>query len=300
MSKNWNLESVPSQHGKTAIVTGANVGLGYETALALAKKDFEVIIAARNQHKAEKAIEAIKQKYPSARVKYLHLDLSRLTSVRHFAAEFLATHQKLDLLINNAGIMMPPFSLTEDGFESQFGTNYLGHFLLTGLLLSAMKEVKNSRVVTLSSMAHKPGVIQFNDLNFTKNYNKIKAYSQSKLACLMFAYELQRKLEKAKSRTMSLAAHPGVSSTHLGRSMSPVLRYFFPKIGQPAEAGALPILMASLDDSAKGGEYYGPDGFLEMRGNPTVVGSTSLSKNKEVAEKLWEVSEKLVGFKYSF
>jgi NAD(P)-dependent dehydrogenase (short-subunit alcohol dehydrogenase family) len=300
MNKNWNLESVPAQNGRTVIVTGANVGLGFETAKVLAAKGFEVIIAARNQHKAEKAIEAIKQKYPSAHVKYLHLDLSRLTSVRHFAAEFMANHKKLDLLINNAGIMMTPFSLTEDGFESQFGTNYLGHFLLTGLLLPAMKYVKNSRVVSLSSMAHKPGIIQFNDLNFTKNYNKMKAYSQSKLACLMFGYELQRKLEKANLTTLSVAAHPGVSSTHLGRNMSPVLSHLFPKIGQPAETGALPILMAALSDSVKGGEYFGPDGFMEMRGKPTVVDSTQLSKNKEVAEKLWEVSEKLVGFKYSF
>lgn len=300
MSNKWNLEFVPAQNGRIAIVTGANVGLGFETAKALAAKGFEVVIAARNLQKAEKAIATIEMVHPGAKLKIIPLDLSWLASVREFAREFSEKYAQLDLLINNAGIMMPPYSLTKDGFESQFGTNYLGHFLLTGLLLPTMKEVKNSRVVSLSSMAHKPGVIQFNDLNFSKNYNKMKAYSQSKLACLMFGYELQRKLEKANLPTLSVAAHPGVSSTNLGRSMSPVLRYFFPKIGQPVEAGALPILMAALDNSAKGGEYYGPDGFLEMRGNPTVVGSTSLSKNKEVAEKLWEVSEKLVGFKYSF
>ena len=294
------MHTVAVQHGRTAIVTGANVGLGYETALALAGKGFEVIVAARNPQKAGNAIESIKQKHAQAHVKYLHLDLSSLKSVRQFAEHFLSAYEKLDLLINNAGIMMPPYSLTEDGFESQFGTNYIGHFLLTGLLLPKMKDVQNSRVVSLSSMAHKPGTIQFEDLNFSNGYNKIKAYSQSKLACLMFAYELQRRLEKANYQTISVAAHPGVSSTHLGRNMSPVLRYFFPKIGQTAEAGALPILMAALADTVKGGEYYGPDGWLEMRGNPTVVGSSSLSKNREVAEKLWEVSEKLVGFTYDF
>lgn len=300
MNNKWNFESLPVQNGRTAIVTGANVGLGYETALALAGKGFEVIIAARNQQKAEKAVESIKQKYSQASVKYLHLNLSSLKSVRHFADEYLTMHQKLDLLINNAGIMMPPYSLTEDGFESQFGTNYLGHFLLTGLLLPAMNNISNSRIVSLSSMAHKPGIIQFNDLNFAKNYNKIKAYSQSKLACLMFAYELNRKLKKSGSCTLSVAAHPGVSSTNLGNNLSPVLRYFFPKIGQPAEAGAMPILMAALENAATGGEYYGPDGFMELRGNPTIVGSSRLSKNIEVAEKLWQVSEKFVGFRFKF
>lgn len=300
MNKNWNLESVPAQNGRIAIVTGANIGLGFETAKVLAAKGCEVIMAARNPQKAEKAIAQIKIEHPGAKLKFIQLDLSRLASVREFAREFLEKYTQLDLLINNAGIMMTPFSLTEDGFESQFGTNYLGHFQLTGLLLPAMKNVKNSRVVSLSSMAHKPGKIQFDDLNFSKNYNKMKAYSQSKLACLMFGYELQRKLEKANLPTLSVAAHPGVSSTQLGRNMSPVMSYLFPKFGQSAEAGALPILMAALDNSAKGGEYYGPDGFMEMRGKPTVVDSTRLSKNIEVAEKLWEVSEKLVGFKYSF
>ncbi len=292
------MNSVPSQEGKTAIVTGSNAGLGYETALALAGKGSEVILASRNCQKAEIAIANIRMKYPRAKVHFMHLNLGQLSSVRQFAGEFLAQYPSLDLLINNAGVMMPPYELTADGFESQLGTNYLGHFLLTGLLLPALKAARDSRVVTVSSMAHKYGTIFFDDLNFTKGYNKIKAYSQSKLACLMFAYELQRRLKKAGLPVLSLAAHPGVAATDLGRNMSPVLRYFFPKIGQKAEAGTLPLLMAAFDTTSKGGEYYGPDGWNEMRGNPKLVGSGKLSKNLSVASRLWEVSEQLVGFSY--
>jgi NAD(P)-dependent dehydrogenase (short-subunit alcohol dehydrogenase family) len=298
MTNNWNMNSVPSQEGKTAIVTGANTGLGYETALALAGKGSEVILASRNRNKAEKAITSIRMKYPQAKIHFMHLNLGQLASVRQFTGEFLTQYPSLDLLINNAGVMMPPYVLTADGFESQLGTNYLGHFLLTGLLLPALQAAKDSRVVTVSSMAHKYGNIFFDDLNFTKGYNKIKAYSQSKLACLMFAYELQRRLEKAGLPVRSLAAHPGVSATDLGRNMSPVLRYFFPKVGQKAEAGALPLLMAAFDTTSQGGEYYGPDGWNEMRGNPKIVGSSKLSKNPAVASRLWEVSEQLVGFSY--
>jgi len=298
MTKNWNMNSVPSQEGKTAIVTGANTGLGYETALALAGKGAKVILASRSPHKAEIAISSIRMKYPQAKVQFMHLNLGQLSSVRQFAGEFLNQYSTLDLLINNAGVMMPPYELTDDGFESQLGTNYLGHFLLTGLLLPALKAAKDSRVVTVSSMAHKYGTLFFDDLNFTKGYNKIKAYSQSKLACLMFAFELQRRLEKAGLSVRSLAAHPGVAATDLGRNMSPVLRYFFPKVGQTAEAGALPLLMAAFDPASKGGEYYGPDGWNEMRGNPKIAGSSKLSRNKTVASRLWDVSEQLIGFSF--
>jgi NAD(P)-dependent dehydrogenase (short-subunit alcohol dehydrogenase family) len=298
MSNTWNLESVPSQEGKLAIVTGANVGLGYETVQALTGKGMEVVLAARNAHKAENAIHNIRKKFPGAKLHFMHLDLSRLSSVRAFATAFMSQFGRLDLLINNAGIMMPPYSLTEDGFESQFGTNYLGHFLLTGLLMPALKKSEGSRVVTLSSIAHKYGSIQFADLQFIRSYNKIKAYSQSKLACLMFAYELDRRLRKTGSQVLSVGAHPGVSATHLGRNMSPVMRYFFPRIGQPASAGAHPILMAALGNSVKGGEYYGPDGWLEMRGKPTRIDSTKASKNEESARQLWQISEELTQFRF--
>lgn len=300
MKKITNFEPSSSLEDKIAIVTGANVGLGFETTLALAEKGMQVVVAARNETKANNAINTIKNRFPDAKVKFIKLDLGSLSSIKSFADFFLRESGKLDLLVNNAGIMMPPYSLTRDGFESQFGTNYLGHFLLTGLLLPALKNGENARVVTVSSIAHKYGKIQWDDLNFSKSYDKMKAYSQSKLACLIFAYELDRRFRKTGFHAESLAAHPGVSSTNLGHQLSPVLRYFFPKIGQTAEAGARPILMAALDPSRKGGEYTGPDGWLEMRGNPTLVNSTKVSRDPEIGRRLWNISEELVNYKYSF
>jgi NAD(P)-dependent dehydrogenase (short-subunit alcohol dehydrogenase family) len=288
----------PVQEGNIAIVTGANVGLGFETALVLAEKGMEVILAARNEAKAEKAMQKIRNKVPAAKLHFRMIDLGSLESVRKFAESFLGEFRKLDLLVNNAGIMMPPYSLTKDGFESQLGTNYLGHFLLTGLLLPALKNGIGSRVVTLSSIAHKYGKIHFKDLNFSKRYDKMKAYSQSKLACLIFAYELDRRFKDSGFPAISLGAHPGVSSTNLGHQLSPVLRYFFPKIGQSAEAGARPVLMAASSGSMKGGEYCGPDGWLEMRGNPVVVGSSKISRDSKVARRLWEISEEMVNHRY--
>jgi NAD(P)-dependent dehydrogenase (short-subunit alcohol dehydrogenase family) len=300
VDKNWNIPLLPSQQGRIAIVTGANSGIGFETALSLAGKGAKVIIASRNNNKAVEAAARIRKKYGDSSVDCMHLDLSRLSSVRNFSETFLGNFGKLDLLINNAGMMMPPHSLTEDGFESQLGINYLGHFLLTGLLLPAMKNQPGARVVTVSSLAHKYGNIRIDDLQFTKGYNKLKAYSQSKLACLMFAYELQRRLTHNNSRVISLAAHPGVASTSLGRNMSPVLRYFFPRIGQPAAEGALPLLMAALSDNVKGGDYCGPDGWNEMRGRPVIVQSSKLSKDPDLAKQLWTLSEQLVGHTYQF
>ncbi|MFZ5429245.1 MAG: oxidoreductase [Bacteroidota bacterium] len=295
-----NDEPSPVKEGNIAIVTGANVGLGFETALALAEKGMEVILAARNQKKAIHAMHVIKTRVPGAKLHFRKIDLGSLSSVREFAEYFQEEFRKLDLLVNNAGIMMPPYSLTQDGFESQFGTNFLGHFLLTGLLLPALKKGNGSRVVTLSSIAHKYGKIHFNDLNFSNNYDKMKAYSQSKLACLIFAYELDRRFKDSGFPAISVGAHPGVSSTNLGYQLSPVLRYFFPKIGQSAEAGAKPVLMAASSPSLNGGEYCGPDGWLEMRGNPVLVGSTKISRDPEIARQLWEVSEKMVNHRYLF
>lgn len=298
MTDNWKLEDMPAQNGRLAVITGANVGIGFESALALAGLGMEVIIAARNRPKAEEAISRIRQEHPESLVKFMHLDLSSMNSVRNFAVEFHRTHQKLDLLINNAGIMMPPKSLTEDGFESQLATNYLGHFVLTSLLYPALHDTKGSRIVSLSSIAHKFGSIRFDDFQFSNGYSRMKAYSQSKLACLIFAYELDRRLRKAGSAAVSVAAHPGVASTHLGRNMTPVMRYFFPRIGQPARDGALPILRAALDASVTGGEYFGPDGWNEMKGLPVRTGSSKLSKNQEVAARLWKLTEKTTGVKF--
>ncbi|OAQ41830.1 short-chain dehydrogenase [Pedobacter psychrophilus] len=298
-----DIEHQLNQEEKIAIVTGANSGLGFETTKGLAKNGFTVIMACRDLDKAHKAYTEIKKEVSDADLKIIQIDTSSLKSVKAFADEFLKHYQKLDLLINNAGIMVPPYSLTEDGFESQFGTNYLGHFLLTGLLMPALENSEKARVVTLSSIAHKRGKIDFEDLQFKKrNYKKWEAYGQSKLACLMFAYELDRRLKAKGSKIISVASHPGVSLTNLWNHMpwgfsllSPIFDLF---ISQSAENGAKPTLMASLDKSVSGGEYFGPTGFNEMKGDPGKVDSTPLSKNKEIAKKLWSVSEELTGINY--
>ena len=298
MKTGWNIKHVVDQSGRVAIVTGANAGIGYETALQLAGKGMEVIMAARSSTRTEEAISKIKAVFPDAKLKYLHLDLGSMNSVRQFVADFSEHHNHLDLLINNAGVMIPAFDHTSDGFESQMGINYLGHFLLTGLLLPKMRDIRESRIVSLSSIAHRFGTDSFEEKHFRGSLNKSRSYSQSKLACLIFAYELQRRLERNGAYTASMAAHPGVSSTNLGRDMSPVLRFAFPRIGQTADLGALPVLMAALDPKLKGGEYCGPDGIYGWRGQPEVTSSSSISKNKDVASRLWSISEKLTGVSY--
>ncbi len=298
----WTLNSVSNQHGKIAIVTGANIGLGFETAKGFASKGIEVIMACRNLEKGIAAMEYIISIHPTANLSVKKLDLNDFVSIRSFASAFLSQHDRLDYLINNAGIMMPPYQKTKDGFESQFGVNYLGHFLLTGLLLDAIKNTENFRIVTLSSRAHKWGDIQFNDYNFEREYDKRKAYGQSKLACLMFAYELQRRLEKHEITAASFAAHPGVSDTNLGKFLPGFVRGLAKIIGpflfNSAADGALPTLRAALDENAKGGEYYGPNGYQEMKGKPVKVDSTDNSKDQEKAMKLWSLSEELTGIKF--
>ena len=301
--KSFNIDKIPNHEGKIAIVTGANSGLGFETTKGLIKKGFLVIMACRDLKKAHGAHNKIKKEFPDADLKIIQIDTSSLKSVRAFADEFLNHYQKLDLLVNNAGIMVPPYSLTEDGFESQLGTNYLGHFLLTGLLMPALENTENSRIITLSSIAHKRGEINFDDLQFKKRtYKKWDSYGQSKLACLIFAYELDRKLKAKGFKIKSVASHPGVSLTNLWNHMplgfrliSPVFNLF---ISQSAEEGAKPTLMAALDDNVNGGDYFGPTGFNEMKGEPGKVHSTPLSKNKEIAKKLWSVSEELTDIYY--
>ena len=301
--KYWDVTQIPTQKGKVAIVTGANTGLGYETALALAEKEATVILACRNMEKAAKAKANILEKYPNATLECREIDLSKLKSVRAFAANFIKDYSSLHLLINNAGIMMPPFSKTEDGFESQLAANYLGHFLLTERLLETIMKTKDSRIISLSSIAHKRGIIQFKDLNYEQQYSKMGAYSQSKLACLIFAIELQRRLEKAGSSTISLAAHPGISDTELSRHLPkwsmfilPIMAPFFSH--KPAR-GALPILRAALDENVKGGEYYGPKHKKEYKGPPVKVKPRRTAMDEELAKKLWLVSEELTNCKYN-
>lgn len=292
MSK-WDVDQVPSQLGKIAIVTGGNSGLGYETALGLAKKDVEVILACRNLQKAEEAKSRIINVYPKAKIKVTKVDVSRLREVKEFVSQFQKQYKKLDLLVNNAGIMMSPFKVTEDGFENQLATNYIGHFALTGLLLPVLTGTPGSRIITLSSLSYKWAEIQFDDLHARKGYSRRKAYGQSKRACLMFAFELQRRLLAAGYATLSVAAHPGLSKTNLDQYFPSLIRPLGGLFLQSAKKGALPVLYAALSEAIKGGEFIGPDGFQQMRGYPTRVDADEYSRNKEVAERLWRASEEM-------
>lgn len=286
---------------KIAIITGANTGLGLETTKAFAKRNIEVVMACRNESKAEKAKAEILNEVPKAQLKILKLDLSSLDAVRSFAEKFKSEYDRLDILVNNAGLMIPPYGKTKDGFELQFGINYLGHFLLTGLLLEPLKNAAEARVVSLSSLAHKWGDIYFEDLQFQKNYDKQKAYGQSKLACFMFAYELDRRLKAQELLVKSLAAHPGLSRTNLFRHLTGMMKLLTPFVypfTQSAKSGAQPQIKAALDEKLAGGDYLGPSGFQEYSGKPKVVGSNAISNDKEKAKRLWEISEELCNFQY--
>jgi NAD(P)-dependent dehydrogenase (short-subunit alcohol dehydrogenase family) len=297
------ISSLPQQAGRVFIVTGANTGLGYETTLMLAKKGAKVVMACRNLSKANEAKANIVKEVPNATLEVLKIDLSSLNSVRNFAKAFQAKFDRLDVLVNNAGVMMPPYTKTEDGFELQLGANFLGHFLLTGLLLETILKTPNSRVVTLSSLVHKNGKINFDDLQSEKKYNASEAYAQSKLACLMFTRELQRRLEKAgHQQTISTASHPGIATTELSRHMPKLvynlLKYTIaPFLTHSPNEGAKPTMLAAIGE-AKRGEYFGPTGFNEFKGKPGKAKSTALSNDEAIAKRLWEVSEKLVGLNY--
>ncbi|MBK9522803.1 MAG: SDR family oxidoreductase [Rhodocyclaceae bacterium] len=297
----WTLDQVPQQKGRLAVVTGANIGLGFETAMALAAKNCDLVLACRNMEKAEAAKATIHAKYPKAKVTCMQLDLSSLKSVRAFATAFAEKYSRLDLLINNAGIMMPPYSLSEDGFESQFAANYIGHFALTGQLLPLIVKTPGARIVSLSSMAHRWGNIRFDDPNFKNGYNKREAYGQSKIACLMFAYEMNRRLQKAGYSTLSVAAHPGVAYTNLTQHMPKFVNLFAPLMGivlNNATDGALPTLYAALGDDIHGGDYCGPKDMQQMRGAPIKVGSNRASRDEKAAAKLWAMSEVMSGVKF--
>jgi NAD(P)-dependent dehydrogenase (short-subunit alcohol dehydrogenase family) len=292
----WKVEDIPNQRGRTAIITGANTGLGFQTAAALAAHGAHVVLAVRNLDKGKTAMARIRAATPGGDVELQHLDLSSLTSVRAAADELKAKYDRIDLLINNAGVMFPPKQATEDGFELQFGTNHLGHFALTGLLLERLLPVADSRVVTVSSFGHRlNAAIHFDDLNWQRNYSSVGAYGQSKLANLLFTYELQRRLVAAGQATISLAAHPGNSDTDLQRHLPGLAGPVISMISQRAEMGALPTLRAATDQKAQGGEYYGPGGFAGLRGYPKVVGSSKQSHDAELQRKLWAVSEDLTG-----
>ncbi|MDQ3788246.1 MAG: SDR family NAD(P)-dependent oxidoreductase [Actinomycetota bacterium] len=297
MGEKWTAGDVPDQTGRVAVVTGANTGLGFETARVLAERGASVVLAVRNVEKGRQAAARM-----TGDVTVRELDLASLDSVRTAADELHATHAKIDLLINNAGVMYTPKQSTRDGFEMQFGTNHLGHFAFTGLLLDLLLPVAGSRVVTVSSVGHRiRAAIHFDDPQWERSYDRVAAYGQSKLANLMFTYELQRRLAP-HGTTAAVAAHPGVSTTELDRN-SPaaarlLFRAFMPLIGQNATTGALPTLRAATDPAVLGGQYYGPSGLGETRGHPRLVTSSQQSYDVTIQQRLWALSEDLTGVKF--
>jgi NAD(P)-dependent dehydrogenase (short-subunit alcohol dehydrogenase family) len=298
MTAKWTAADIPDQHGRVAVVTGANSGIGFITARELARVGARVVLAVRDAEKGAAAAREIKAAVPNAELEVGSLDLASLASVRSFAEWFEREHEALDLLINNAGVMAPPRRTTVDGFELQFGTNHLGHFALTGLLLGRMEGRDDARVVTVSSGAHRMGRINFDDLQGERRYFRWSAYGQSKLANLLFAFELNRRLRAAGSGIRSLAAHPGYAATNLQSAVAPQPDRFFMAFtnlvfAQSAEMGALPLLFAATHPGLEGGTYVGPGGFFEQRGYPQQVEASQAARDEETAGRLWEVSEGL-------
>lgn len=297
-NKKWTENDIPDMSGKVAIVTGANSGIGYETARALAHKGADVVMACRNMEKATAVAAQIRSENPAGSVEVKQLDLGDLDSVRQFASDFRENYDSLDLLINNAGIMAPPYGKTAQGFETQFGVNHLGHFALTGLLIDRIVRTPGSRVVTVASTLHRVGEIDFDDLHCDeKAYRGQSAYGQSKLANLLFTYELQRKLEAEGMETLSIAAHPGWTETNL-QQHSGTFSFLNRFLAQDTPMGALPTLYAATGPDVQGGDYYGPNGFMESRGHPKKVNSNERSQDQAVSEQLWQVSEELTGVTY--
>jgi NAD(P)-dependent dehydrogenase (short-subunit alcohol dehydrogenase family) len=302
----WSTADIPPQGGKTAVITGATGGLGYETALALAGAGATVVLTGRSDAKGRTALEWIRAQFPKASISYETLDLASLASVADFAARFAAAHTSLDLLINNAGVMaLPQRQATADGFEMQIGTNYLSHYALTARLLPLLRRGHQPRVVNLSSLAHRSGAIHFDDLQSAQSYSPWKAYCQSKLAMLIFALELQRRSDAAGWGLLSNAAHPGYARTDLIANgpgaaglLSRLSKSLQPLMSHSAAAGALPILFAATSLAAKAAGYYGPNGFYELKGPPAPAKTMPQAKDKAVAARLWDVSAALTGVSF--
>lgn len=302
----WTIEDIPSQASRIAVVTGGNSGLGFETVKALAGKGAHVILASRDVEKGNAAREQIERQTPEASIEVMQLDLASLAAIRAFAEAYQAKQARLDLLINNAGVMATPRRTTADGFELQFGTNHLGHFALTGLLLETLLKTPDSRVVTVSSIGEKAGRINFADLMGERFYERWTAYNQSKLANVLFAYELQRKLHSAGATTISLAVHPGFVETGLRTELMArrtpffqrLVGFMFEGLSKSVEMGVLPQLYAATAPAVRGGEYYAPDGFMQRSGHPKRVRSSRKSYDEDLAGRLWQASEELTGVKY--
>jgi NAD(P)-dependent dehydrogenase (short-subunit alcohol dehydrogenase family) len=305
MSAKWTADQMPDQHGRIAVVTGANSGLGLSCARELARRGATVVMACRNMDKGAAAQREIEDSVPEAKLELSELDLGELASVRAFATRVRSEHEAFDLLLNNAGVMAPPRRETADGFELQIGTNLLGHFALTAQLIGAMAGRANARVVTLSSNAHKMGRINLEDLQSERRYMRWTAYGQSKLGDLMFALELDRRLRAAGSSIRSLAAHPGYAATNLQTAAPPlvdrlVMRATNLLVAQSAEMGALPPLYAATAPGLEGGSYIGPDGHGEFRGHPRVVSPSRAARDESVAGRLWSLAEELTGESFRF
>lgn len=296
----WTAAQMPSQKGRSVVITGTG-GLGFENALQIVRGGGEVIIAGRNPQKGADAVAKIRAEVSSANVVFEQVDLASLQSVTDFGARLRRQRESLDLLINNAAVMTPPKRLkTSDGFELQFGANYLGHFALTAALLPLLRKGSEARVISLSSIAARNGAINFGDLQSEQSYAPMRAYSQSKLACLMFAFELQRRSDAGGWGLTSIAAHPGISRTNLlhnapGRwSLAGMARTFLWFLFQPASQGALPTLFAATSPEAKPGAYYGPNQMGEIRGYPALSKIPSQAKDSIACDHLWQVSEQLI------
>jgi NAD(P)-dependent dehydrogenase (short-subunit alcohol dehydrogenase family) len=302
----WTTADIPDLTGRTAVVTGANSGIGFVAAVELARHGAAVTLATRDPGRGADALARLRSEVPGADAELGRLDLADLGSVRAFAAGYRP--DGLDLLVNNAGVMAVPLRRTADGFESQFGTNHLGHFALTGLLLPRLLARPGARVVTVTSGAHRVGRIDFADLDAHGRYHKWPAYSQSKLANLLFTFELQRRADAAGIELLALAAHPGYAATNLqtagprlagSRLMERSMEALTRVVAQPAQGGALPTLRAATDPALHGGEVFGPDGFLELRGAPKQVAVSRRARDRGVAERLWQVSEEKTGVRYA-
>lgn len=303
----WSVADIPDLAGRTIIITGANSGLGFEAAAALAGAGARVVLACRDQAKGRAAEEQIRARHPRAVTALLRLDLSSLADIRRGAEAALSTCPRIDVLMNNAGVMALPYRQTADGFEMQFGTNHLGHFAFTGLLLDRLRATPGGRVVTVSSGAHRMGRIRFDDPHWRRGYRKWPAYGQSKLANLLFAYELQRRMAAAGGDTISVAAHPGYAATNLqaagprmlGSSrLERIMELANSLFSQSAAMGALPQIYAAVAPGVRGGDYIGPDGFGELWGHPRAVTSSRRSRDVEAARRLWTLSEQLTGVAY--
>jgi NAD(P)-dependent dehydrogenase (short-subunit alcohol dehydrogenase family) len=302
----WTADQIPSQAGRRALVTGANSGIGYQAALQLGRHGTHVLLGCRNLAKGRAALDRLRREAPASSAELAELDMASMASIRRFAAEFAARGIGLDLLINNAGVMaLPQRELTEDGFERQFGTNHLGHFALTGLLMPQLLAAPSPRVVTVASIAHRRGKIEFDNLQGERTYSPRDAYNRSKLANLMFALELDRRARAAGSKLLSIPVHPGVARTSIiDNGMRPsglkaiMIGIVSSVVMQSDEAGALPTLYAATSPDAKGGEYIGPDGFMAIKGSPVVEQPRAQALDEAVAKRLWTASEELTGIIY--